>query len=245
MDAQLYRQMACIQQDHWWFAARRQILRRVIAARMQPIPAEILEIGCGTGGNLAMLSDFGSVYAVEMDDYALGIAQNTAPQATLRSGWLPEAIPFAERQFDLVCLFDVLEHVEDDRAALAAIFTRVRPGGQVLLTVPAYQLLYGGHDIAHHHFRRYRVGVLRDLAQAAGFRVCRKGYFNTLLFPLIALARLAERLTGRQSHGDTALPPARLNRLLYRLFASEARVLSWSFFPFGVSAIMILERPVA
>jgi SAM-dependent methyltransferase len=241
MDPSLYRQMAETQQHHWWFAARRYILERLLK-RLVHAPVSILEIGCGPGGNLALLSGFGKVCAVEMDEYAMGEARKAAPQAEIRFGWLPDNMPFGERRFELVCLFDVLEHVEDDQGALNCVFRMVEQGGVVLLTVPAFQWLFGAHDQAHHHFRRYTAGRLRLLAERAGFRVKRLGYFNTLLFPLVVALRLTAKL-GHGRSADSAMPTPPLNRLLFRIFAAEAWVAARMFFPFGVSAIAVLEKP--
>lgn len=242
MDPSLYRQMAETQQHHWWFAARRHILQRLLQ-RLVSSPVSILEIGCGPGGNLAMLSGFGQVCAVEMDAYALDEARKAAPQTEIRQGWLPDNIPFDDRQFGLICLFDVLEHVEDDQGALDRVYQRVEKGGMVVLTVPAFQWLYGAHDEAHHHFRRYTAARLRLLAERAGFRVKRHGYFNTLLFPLVGALRLAGRILGKDRSDDAAIPPPRLNRLLYHIFAAEAWLVPHRFFPFGVSALAVLEKP--
>jgi len=243
MDPALYREMADIQQTHWWFAARRHVLSGLIGA-LTPTPSRILEIGCGTGGNLAMLARFGQVCAAEMDEFARDMARQTAPDIDIQPGWLPDGLPFEKQEFDLICLFDVLEHVRDDQAALASVFQKVRPGGgKVLLTVPAYQWLYTAHDAAHHHLRRYTARQVSALAENVGFRVRRKGYFNTILFPLIVFLRLLGRLTGKETGSDAAMPPPFLNRTLYWLFASEALLLPKFFFPFGVSSILILERP--
>lgn len=241
MDPVLYRQMAQAQHGHWWFAARRKILERVIRHRL-PAPTSILEIGCGPGGNLPMLSSMGRVWAMEMDAYALEEARRVVPGLDIRQGWLPDQIPFEDRCFDLICLFDVLEHVEDDVAALKRIYPLLEKRGVVLLTVPAFQWLYGPHDKAHHHFRRYTAFRLRGVASQAGFRVERCGYFNTLLFPLAAAERLAMRFLGKQESNGAVLRNPLLNAFLFKVFAFERYVLPYAFFPFGVSVIAVLEK---
>lgn len=190
-----------------------------------------------------MLSAFGPVCAVEMDAYALDEAKKVAPQTEIRQGWLPDNIFFDDKKFGLVCLFDVLEHVEDDQGALDCVYELVEKGGMVLLTVPAFQWLYGAHDEAHHHFRRYTSGRLRLLAERAGFRVKRHGYFNTFLFPLAASLRLSGRISGNARSDDAAIPSPRMNRLLYWIFAAEAWLVPHFFFSFGVSAIAVLKKP--
>jgi SAM-dependent methyltransferase len=241
MDPRLYREMAETQQKHWWFRARREILARVIARLELPSRAELLEIGAGTGGNLAMLSQFGCVSAVEMDGFARQYASDVSG-LRVSYGCLPDQLPFADASFDLICLFDVLEHIEDDANALKRVLQLLKPGGRAVVTVPAYQWLYGAHDRAHQHFRRYTARQLYTKARAAGLSVGRSGYFNALLFPLIAAHRLQKIATSQQDGHDAALPSRLVNRLLYGIFAVEKYVVPVALFPYGTSVLAILER---
>jgi len=241
MDSELYREMAETQHGHWWFRARREILQRLIAGMELPEGAHLLEIGAGTGGNLAMLARFGKVSAVENDPFARRHASEISGIA-VSSGSLPDALPLENGAFDLVCLFDVLEHVEDDAASLQRIHRLLTPGGRALVTVPAYQWLYAAHDRAHHHFRRYTARQLRRKAREAGLRVAKCGYFNTLLFPLIALRRLLQIATGSQDGQDAALPGRMLNAILYAIFSSEKHIVPFRLFPYGTSVLAVLVR---
>lgn len=243
MEPEIYRDMAKLQEQHWWFAARRLILSAVISRLPLPLhpTADILEIGCGTGGNLGMLSRFGQISAVEMDDFARRQAEIVGGIA-VKSGALPAPLPFPARTFDLVCVFDVLEHVEDDTSGLAAAGAMVNAAGRILITVPAYNWLFGAHDRAHHHFRRYTANDLARLAHAVGLKIERIGYFNTLLFPIIATTRILERFQQRVSASDAVLPSPTLNFLLKNIFAAEARIVGRTFFPFGTSVIAVLSR---
>ncbi len=241
MDSSVYRLMAQTQEAHWWFAGRRKILRAIIAQLRLPACARILEIGCGTGGNLPMLTQFGTVCGVEIDDFALARAREVS-NCEIQKGWLPDRIPFHGELFDLVCLLDVLEHVDDDEAALSAVAKRIKPGGLAVVTVPAYQWLYGSHDRLHHHYRRYSAGHLRRKAAVAGLRVLRLGYFNTLLFPLIAAVRLCKRVLPSGGQDEAALPGQKLNRWLYGVLSFEAAFVPRAFFPFGATCIAVLER---
>ncbi|MBS1189193.1 MAG: methyltransferase [Rhodocyclaceae bacterium] len=239
MELYLFDEMAQVARSHWWFAARREILAALIARLDLPRLARIVEIGCGTGDNLAMLSRFGQVRALEAEPYALAIARQAGVEVL--PGRLGEVLPLPEGIFDLVCLFDVLEHVADDGRGLAAAARLLRPSGRLVATVPAYPWLFGPHDVAHHHFRRYSAGSLRRVAEAAGLKVERLGYFNTLLFPLIAAGRLADRLLGREVAHAPALPPEWLNRVLHAIFAAEAPLVARTFLPFGTSVIAVLK----
>lgn len=241
MNPEIYREMAALQEQHWWFAARRLILAAVIRRLPLPEQAEILEIGCGTGGNLGMLSAFGRVSAMEYDDYARAVATDVSGVA-VAAGALPESVPFADGQFDLICLLDVLEHIEDDGAALARVKRLLKPGGYLLVTVPAYSWLWSSHDAAHHHRRRYSAGLLRRKADEAGLTVRRLGYCNTLLFPLIAGVRLLRKLTGGGDDSDAAMPSPWLNRLLTQIFAAERHLLPHGFLPFGTSALALFSN---
>ncbi len=235
MEPEAYVEMAEVEDRHWWFRGRREILRSVIAGLPLPGSPRILEIGAGTGGNLTMLSQFGSVKALETDDYARSIArQRTNDRVDIRQGHLPDGIPFND-EFDLVCLFDVLEHVERDLDSLKAIRRIISYNGCLLLTVPAYSWLWSAHDERLHHVRRYTAAGLTEKTRLAGWTVRRITYFNTLLFPLAVVARVTDKIfPGRQPSG-TGIPAPVVNSALYRVFSIEKALLRAFDFPFGVS----------
>ncbi len=245
MDAEIYQELARVQDTHWWFVARREIVAAVVGRLELPAvsSARILEIGCGCGGNLGMLRHFGRTCGIELDEFARRHAA-ACTGIEILPGSLPGPLPVRPGSFDLVCLLDVLEHVEDDAAALAAAAALVRPGGHLLLTVPAYAWLFGAHDRSHHHFRRYTAGRLASLARSCGLTVRRAGYFNTLLFPLAAAVRLADRFLGNGTSTGTALPSPAINRVLQAIFTAEAPLVSRAFLPFGTSVIAVLAPPI-
>lgn len=241
MSPEVYEEMARLEDEHWWFVARRAILRNVLEALPLPATPQILELGCGTGGNIAMLQEFGAVTAVEMNQFARRHAEKRNACSVL-PGHLPYDLPPLSSA-DLVCLFDVLEHIPDDFASLQSILKIVKPGGHLVLTVPAYQWLWSGHDIAHHHQRRYRAGSLRALAEQSGWQVQRLGYFNTWLLPLVVAHRIKQRLLSKSNpHSDTRLPAPWVNSLLRCVFTSEARWLHQHTFPWGASIVAVLVR---
>lgn len=242
MEAQVFERMAELDSAHWWFVARRQILRSVIRREVKPpADARILEIGCGTGHNLAMLGEFGHVEAAELDPMARAIAARRLGRP-VHDFALPDLSAFPPSHFDLVALLDVLEHIEGDEPALDAIRARLKPGGKLLVTVPGNKWMWSAHDLAHHHHRRYARAELTSLARRTGFAVDLLSPFNTFLYPLVAAARAAGKLTGRES-ADDRMPPTPVNALLRSIFALEAPLVGRVPMPFGVSLIAILRRP--
>ena len=244
MERAVFDRMAELDQNHWWFTARRRILAEVIRRIVRlPANARILELGCGTGHNLGMLGGFGSVEASELDDHARAMAAKRLGRPIEKAA-LPDLSMFPADSYDLVALLDVLEHVVDDKGSLKAVFTRLKPGGALLLTVPINPWMWSAHDVAHHHHRRYRKREIAALATDSGFEIELLSPFNSLLFPLIAGARAWGRLRGHDS-ADDVMPPKPLNAALDRIFGLEAALIGRLPFPFGVSLVAVLRRPSA
>lgn len=234
--------MAAIEEDHWWFVARRHILQDAIR-RIAPLTdgAGVLEAGCGTGGNLAMLEDFGRVSAFEPDAGARELARRKSG-VQVSEGRLPTDVPFEGESFDLVVALDVLEHIDDDLAGLRALRDRLRPGGWMVITVPAFSFLWSHHDVVHHHKRRYRKKELTRLARQTGLSLVTATYFNTLLFPVIAAVRFVKNLLRRESADDAILPLRLVNVILAAVFASERHLVGRVSLPLGVSILMVARR---
>lgn len=240
MERKVFDQMAKLDSSHWWFTARRRILDAIIERVVRPpANARILELGAGTGHNLSMLTRFGTVEASELDDVARKLASERLGRPVLEAA-LPDLSMFPESSYDLIALLDVLEHVEEDRASLAALRARLADGGRILLTVPAVPWLWSDHDVLHHHKRRYTLAGLRAVAQDAGLKVEGIGYFNSLLFPLAVATRTAHRLLGRKG-GLDAQPSPPVNGVLRRIFGWERHLLGRVRFPIGLSLYAILS----
>jgi SAM-dependent methyltransferase len=241
MERALYDRFAEVEHKHWWFVAYRRIIAGVIASLGLPRDAKILDAGCGNGGNLAMLSQFGEVYASEMDGEAAKRSVDKRIAKAVKHEALPEQCSFDNNFFDLIVMLDVLEHIKDDGKALGVLRDKLKTGGKLLVAVPAYMFLWSGHDVANHHWRRYTRAGLRRVIASAGFVNGYASYFNVCLFPAAALGRFIKRIKGDGSH-DLAMPAPWLNRALTSLFGNEALFIPKISFPFGVSLMAIATK---
>jgi len=233
--------MAQIDAEHWWFAARRRIVAALIERQVPLRPdARLLEVGAGTGSNLAMLKGFGRLDAIEPDAWARALASRRAG-IRVSGGTLPDHVELDDRRYDLIVLLDVLEHIDDDVGSLSVLREKLADGGHIVLTVPAAPWLWSAHDVAHHHKRRYTARTLRAVIHAGGFRIRHMSHFNTLLYPLIAAVRLAGRIAGKEGSDDGAIPPAPLNWMLEHVFAAERVWATRWPLPFGVSLLAVIE----
>jgi len=241
MDTKLYQSMAYDQDRHWWFMARRKIISSVIDTIGLPKNSRILEIGCGPGGNLRMLKQYGLVEAIEKDKFSREYARRLTG-IIVQEGSLPDDVDKLENKFDLICLFDVLEHIEQDIQALTAIRTLLRNSGTLLITVPAHQWLYGPHDMTHHHFRRYSQKDVAKKSTEARFSIRKIGYFNFLLFPLFLIFRIIDKISSKPELIGNNIPSSLINTILYGIFSIEKYMLNFIALPFGASIIAILEK---
>ena len=248
MDDSEYENIARLEDKHWWYRGMAAISLSLLAPRVAPAPdrinrgpLRILDAGCGPGGMLAHLKRFGSTYGVDYHPRAIAHAQTRAPVARASI----EQLPFADSLFDLITSFDVLYHraVVDDTRALCEFFRALKPGGLLLIRVPALEALRGAHDTVVHTRHRYTAPELSSKLRAAGFQISRLTYANTLLAPLIFLRR---KFVNESAHAtsDVDLPAPLINRALEAILHLENLFITHTPFiplPFGVSLFALAQ----
>ncbi|HEX2324971.1 MAG TPA: class I SAM-dependent methyltransferase [Chloroflexota bacterium] len=255
-----YEAMYRLEDRLWWYTGMRRITAAALGKRLSGAagPLRILDAGCGTGGNLAWLTRvWGRAWGVDLSPLATAYCRRRGLTRVSRASVLE--LPFAEGTFDLVTSFDVIYHlgVADDVAALREMRRVLRPGGALFVRVPALERLQSHHDVAVHTRQRYRAAELRRKAEAAGLRVERASYANTVLLPLAAVSRLGGRLRsalagpgpmgpkggGEVVRSDVRPAPALLNTLFGAVLGLEAVLLTRIDLPIGLSALVVARRP--
>jgi SAM-dependent methyltransferase len=227
---------------HWWYRGRRTVLDGVIAELGVAANARILDAGCGSGRFMVELAKLGTVTGVELSDTSVQLARQRAVGEVVAGSVLE--MPFADDSFDLAVSLDVIEHLADDLAALRELRRTVAPGGALLVTVPAYQWLWSGHDEINHHHRRYTRRSLQRVAEQAGWKQVRTTYFNSLLLPVAIVLRVLERFNTNttESSLDLWIPPEPLNWLLERPLALEAALIArGGRIPAGLSLLAVFR----
>ncbi len=234
--------------NHWWYRARRRILKSVIGGIALPAGARILDIGVGPAANLYAIYPQGTILCgVEPTLELVKVARQrgSIPVYVGTAEELPP--PVNSEHFDAIAMLDVLEHTEDDVQVLRGLRERLVDGGVLILTIPAYRLLWTAHDVAVGHYRRYRLRPLVRLLRQEGYGIERATYFNTLLLVPILALRLLRRMSGagandEEAISDTRIGSRRLGRLLYGIFAMERHLLRCLNFPAGVSLLVIARK---
>jgi SAM-dependent methyltransferase len=238
-----YARMYEAEERQWWYAGMRAISAALLDKHMAPGAGgrRILDAGCGTGNNLAHFRGRGRAVGVDLSEDALRFCRSRGVQAA-RASVL--ALPFGPAAFDLVTSFDVLYHrwVTDDRAAVFELARVLAPGGLLLVRVPALMMLWGAHDDAVLSRHRYTRGEVEALLRVAGLEILELTYANTLLFPVLALRRTLDRLTGR--HGsDVSFLPAPVEATFLGLLRAEARMVRHVRLPVGASVLALARKP--
>jgi len=247
MESSFYREHFDSEDRGWWHVGRRRVLRRVLRRALRDAGrdgdgVELLDVGCGTGGTTAFLAGDRSVTGCDVAVEALAYSGRRGIARLVRAS--AEALPFLGASFDVALVLDVLEHHADDLAVAREVRRVLRPGGVLLATVPAFDCLWGPHDVLVHHERRYRLSQLETVLEAAGFAIRRATYFNALLSPAVLAVQTLRRVLrrGRPAEPASDLPdrmPRAVNALLREIFAAESAWLAFGSLPFGVSALVV------
>jgi SAM-dependent methyltransferase len=240
MKEHTYPIMFRVEQSHWWYAGRRKILASFledICRRVTDRRPRILDVGCGTGANLLMLSQYGDAEGVDVSEDALAFCRERGLEKVELGA--AEKLPYDDGTFDLVTALDVVEHLDNDLAGLREMRRVLRPGGHVLLFVPTFMFLWGLQDDVSNHRRRYRLPELRRVLEQAGFEIERTTYANITFFLPILLARKLMRVTGIKAESENNINVSAFNGLLGGMLGAESVVLKYMNIPFGVSGLCV------
>lgn len=228
--------------DHAWYRARRDFLF-FLAQKHLSAPGEILEVGCGTGYQLEALKKFGSVKGLDLSPEAINIARNKGFKAEVLD---LEKESLGEAHYSAIFCLDVLEHLEKDREVLNKIKTALIPRGYLFLTLPAGKKLFGPHDLAMGHKRRYNKKELEKLLAPDAWEILEIAYWNSFFWPAVALMRLGKKIfASKKKTPETeavALPSA-INYLVYKIMRLENNLKKKGFnLPFGLSLYAVARK---
>jgi SAM-dependent methyltransferase len=242
MEGGAYAEMYELEDRHWWFRGRRKLIWALLGLADLPPSPRLLDAGCGTGRNLVEFGGLGPATGMDPSEEAVAYCRKRG-LANVRCGVL-ESLPFEAGSFDVLLACDVLEHVYEDSVALNELFRVADRGATLVVTAPAYRWMWTEHDVQLHHFRRYTLGQLKRRVSVAGWRTLHATYFNSILLPGIAAARVASRLSPRRGHTDLDRTPGSLNGLLERPLSLEAGMVSRGVrLPAGVSVALVCKKP--
>ena len=238
----MYRIFSEIQKKHWWFVTRKKIVLDTIDRYLNKSDnAKVLDIGCGTGVMLNALEEVGRAYGMDMSDDAINFSKEIF-NGKVEKGSLPDQVPYEKSFFDLITALDVIEHVDRDIDSLKAIRSLLVPGGNVVITVPAYMFLWSSFDEMNEHKRRYTRTELKTKLVQAGFTIEKISYYNTLLFPVVFVVRMLNNILKRDGASDVDMPSRPVNFVLEKIFGIEKYLLRYFNLPFGVSVLAVVRK---
>lgn len=245
MEKTLYDNIMQVEKTHWWYRARRNIIfdwvNQALKAYAQP---KILDIGCGTGFNVDYLQQlgYGQVTGLDFSPDALSYCQSRQLQELICGN--AEILPIQSGSYDVILTLDIIEHLDNDRQALSEIFRALKPGGTLIIFVPAFQFLWSFQDEISHHKRRYTIGELKEKILSTKFELKKLTYVNSLLFPVVWFGRAILKLfpNSFKITSESQMNPAWMNGILYYIFLSELPLLRYMNFPFGVSILCVCKK---
>lgn len=230
--------------DHFWYKARRELIDYILKKYSKNKNCKILEIGCGTGNLIPIISTHGDYVGIEKNKNAYLEAQKYHKKIINKS---IENLEITEK-YDIICLFDVLEHIKDDHKAIEKVYSFLENSGIIIITIPAYNFLFSNHDIAMDHYRRYSKKNITKILRINKFKIIEMGYWNSLLFPIIAIIRIIKKVFSRtiktkSFHSEIKTPPRIINKLIYNILKLENVLIKKNIkMPFGLSIYTIAKK---
>lgn len=228
--------------DHWWFAGKRLLFKKLLADRLAGGDLDILDIGCGTGASAVEFGQFGRVLASDRSPDALQFVRTRGLNDVVAAD--AAVPPFADASFDVILAFDIIEHVEDDLGMLEGLARVLRPGGAIAIHVPAWPILWSDHDEILEHKRRYTKRSLTELVERAGLRFERLSWSSMTILPVAFGMRGVRRFFPKKDNAEAdmfSLPPL-LNRAAYSVYQVEAALTARGNLPFGLSLAAVVVR---
>ena len=245
MNIEKYHEMEGLEKYHWWFVYRQKILKKILKKHLFNLKkdAKIIDIGCGTGGNIQLLSkDFTDIIGIDNNDIAIEYCKSKNLKNILKAQ-LPDLNILEDNSADLILLFDVLEHVEDDFFALSVIKNKLKEGGYLLLTVPAFAFLWSQHDEEFHHKKRYNLKQIEKMFKETNFKILKSSYLYFLTFPAVLFMRILKQIfKSCAKKDDFKINNGFLNSVIIKFLSVEALLLNYFSFPFGSSLLILAKK---
>ena len=243
MEYKQYIKLYEVETEHWWFSARKKIIAHIVDKKIKKNRnSTLLDFGCGTGAILDELSKKYTTYGADMSELAISFCKKRNLSNIFTNDHFFNNSEY-KGKFDIVTVLDVIEHIDEDQQLLEKLKDLLAEDGSIVITVPAYQFLFGAHDIANMHKRRYNKKGLRKVVESAGYQIYKLSYFNTFTAPLIILRRFLDRNEkGWEYSMDYDIPNKFLNAILKFVFGLEKHILSSISMPFGISILCIAKK---
>ena len=244
-----YEKMFNMEEKHWWYVGMHRIFFTLLEKYLRERGSintrlKILDAGCGTGLVMKRLERYGLPVGVDFSETALKFCKGRGLKALFQGSIVK--LDFPDNSYDVITCFDVLYHlnVEDDALALKELYRVCKPGGVILINVPAWEFLKSTHDIAIQTKKRYRRSELRNKIERAGFSIKKITYLNVLMFPLALIIRIMKKLFrfNDANESDVKMPNPALNNILAKILFFEAVLLQYIDFALGLSVFCVAEK---
>jgi SAM-dependent methyltransferase len=242
VQSEYYQILASVQSRHWWYGARRTILARILAQEFdRGVPEGVIyDLGCGVGNHLETLSRFRPTIGIDPSSQAVDLCKEAGHPDVLL-GHAEDVLSIAAPPAGAIVLTDVLEHIEDDRQCVKNIGLALPPNGLAIITVPAFEFLWGPSDVTNHHYRRYTKARFRKVLKD-DFSIELLTYFNSFLFAPIAAGRIIERALQRSGEEGAQVPAGPVNTFLQRVMEAEWPLIRRGSLPVGISLLAVLRK---